>query len=66
MFLNEEIKAAEALYENLADEKVADILDDDEIEAVSEKKSAYHNLQNRVILPKHNYKFSTIIFQRLQ
>ena len=66
MFLTEELEAAKALYKDLADENVADILDAEEIEAVSEKKSAYFNLQNRVIPPKLNYKFSTLIFQRIQ
>ena len=65
MFLTEEIKEGKSLYDGIRDERVAQILDFDEMQAIGVEEIAYRNLKNRLIEPRRPDLPSTLIFQRI-
>ena len=65
MFLTEEIREGKDLYNGIRDERVAEILDFDEMEAVGVGEIAYRNLKNRLIEPRRPDLPSTVTFQRI-
>ena len=67
MWFDEELDRLKALFDDIEEVKLYNILDELELEAIDEKSVRYGNLRSRVIPPgiKARNKFSTVTIQRL-
>ena len=67
MWFDEELDRLKALFEDVEEIKLYDILEDEELEAIDEKSVRYGNLRSRIIPPgvKARNKWSTVTIQRL-
>ena len=49
-----ELEALAKLYETKFDSNLEDVLYEDEIDSIKSNGTAWYNLENRLIVPKHN------------